>query len=93
MSENLGLRTFGDKEEMIFLGREITEQKDYSEKVAEKIDEEISGFISKAREMALHVIRDKKDILEKIVKELMDKETIEKERFEEIVGVGQENKE
>jgi len=86
MSENLGLRTFGNKEEMIFLGREITEQKDYSEKVSEKIDEEISGFISKAEGMALNIIRNKKNILEKIVKELIEKETIEKERFEEIVG-------
>jgi cell division protease FtsH len=85
MSENLGLRTFGDKEEMIFLGNQISEQKDYSEKVAEEIDEEISGFISKAKEMALQIIRNKKDILEKIVKELMEKETIEKDRFEEIV--------
>ena len=89
MSENLGLRTFGNKEEMIFLGREITEQKDYSEKITEQIDEEISGFISKAQEMALHIIRDKKPILEKIVKELMEKETIEKERFEEIVKISQ----
>lgn len=86
MSEKLGLRTFGDKEEMVFLGREITEQKDYSEKTAEQIDEEISFFISRAEKMALDIIRNKKDILEKIVKELMEKETIEKERFEEIVG-------
>lgn len=86
MSEHLGLRTFGNKEEMIFLGREISEQKDYSEKISEKIDEEISGFIAKAQEMALDIIRGKKDILEKIVKELMEKETIEKDRFEEIVG-------
>jgi len=85
MSETLGLRTFGEKEEMIFLGREITEQKDYSEKIAEKIDEEISAFISRAENMALKILREKKSILEKIVKELMEKETIEKERFDELV--------
>jgi len=92
MSESLGLRTFGEKEEMIFLGREISEQKDYSEKIAEQIDEEISRFISKAENMALKIIREKKDVLEKIVKELIKKETIEKERFEEIVE-GKEQKE
>ena len=46
MSEKLGPRTFGEKEDMIFLGREIHEQRDYSEKVAELIDEELSRFIS-----------------------------------------------
>ena len=48
MSDVLGPRTFGQKEELIFLGREIHEQRDYSEKIAEKIDEEISAFIKQA---------------------------------------------
>ena len=52
MSEVLGPRTFGNKEEMIFLGREITEQRDYSEKIAEEIDREISRFINDAKELA-----------------------------------------
>lgn len=82
----LGPRTFGDKEEMIFLGREITEQKDYSEKIAEKIDEEINNFINIAKEKAHKVIKERKSELEKIVKELLKKETIEKEAFEELIG-------
>ena len=86
MSENLGPRTYGDKEEMIFLGREITEQRDYSEKTAEAIDGEISQFINKGIIVAKRIIREKKDVLEKIVKELMTKETIEKEAFEKLVG-------
>jgi cell division protease FtsH len=86
MSETLGPRTFGDKEEMIFLGREITEQKDYSEKIAEKIDEEIAEFIKRAEKDAERIIRDQKESLEKIVKELLEKETIEKEAFEKLVG-------
>jgi len=85
MSEVLGTRTFGDKEEMIFLGREITEQRDYSEKIAEKIDGEIDRFISLATKMAEEIIASKKPLLDKVVKELMEKETIEKERFEQLM--------
>ncbi|MEA1963402.1 MAG: ATP-dependent zinc metalloprotease FtsH [Patescibacteria group bacterium] len=85
MSEILGPRTFGNKEEMIFLGREITEQRDYSEKIAEKIDEEIFTFISRAAKMAEDIIKNKKNKIEKVVKELLKNETIEKEKFEELV--------
>jgi len=85
MSEILGPRTFGNKEEMIFLGREITEQRDYSEKIAEKIDEEIFTFISRATKMAEKIIEDRKDKIEKVVKELLKNETIEKEKFEELM--------
>ncbi len=87
MSENLGPRTYGEKEEMIFLGREITEQRDYSEKVAEKIDEEISGFISRAEVIAKEIVAEHKEKLEIIVAELLEKETIEKDRFEELLGI------
>ncbi|MEK7097797.1 MAG: ATP-dependent zinc metalloprotease FtsH [Patescibacteria group bacterium] len=86
MSENLGPRTFGEKEEMIFLGREIHEQRDYSEKIAEKIDEEIESFIGKAVVAARNVINKEKANMEKVVQTLMVKETLEKEEFEEIVG-------
>ncbi|MDD4900928.1 MAG: ATP-dependent zinc metalloprotease FtsH [Patescibacteria group bacterium] len=86
MSETLGPRTFGDKEEMIFLGREIHEQRDYSEKIAEQIDKEISSFIDVAAHQAKGVIKTKSDFLEKIVAALMERETLEKEEFEQIVG-------
>jgi cell division protease FtsH len=86
MSDHLGPRTYGQKEEMIFLGREIHEQRDYSEKVAEKIDEEISGFIRQGEAIAAVIIRDKKKELEAIVAALMEKETLEKTEFESIVG-------
>jgi len=81
MSENLGPRTFGEKEEMIFLGREIHEQRDYSEKVAEKIDEEIAAFLEKATKSALEIIKGKSKYIEKVVAVLMEKETIEKDEF------------
>src|SRR3990167_10273155 len=86
MSESLGPRTFGEKDEMIFLGREIHEQRDYSEKVAEQIDKEISNFIDKAVHQAKGLIKTKPELLEKVVAELMVKETLEKEEFEKIVG-------
>lgn len=86
MSDLLGPRTYGEKEELIFLGREIHEQRDYSEKVAEDIDKEISQFIERGAVLAKETISAHKDIMEKVVEELMAKETIEKEEFERIVG-------
>jgi len=86
MSDNLGPRTYGEKEEMIFLGREIHEQRNYSEKAAEKIDEEISSFIKQGEERALKIIEGQKESLEKIVALLLEKETIEKDEFEKTVG-------
>ncbi|TAN57760.1 ATP-dependent zinc metalloprotease FtsH [Patescibacteria group bacterium] len=84
MSDVVGPRTFGDKEEMIFLGREIREHRDYSEKAAEAIDQEVSKFLKKAYTTAKDIIKDKYSVLEEIVKKLMEKETLEKEEFEAI---------
>jgi cell division protease FtsH len=81
MSENLGPRTFGEKEEMIFLGREIHEQRDYSEKIAEKIDEEIAAFLEVATKAALNIIKTKSNYIEKVVEVLLKQETIEKDEF------------
>ncbi|MBU0647282.1 MAG: ATP-dependent zinc metalloprotease FtsH [Patescibacteria group bacterium] len=89
MSETLGLRTFGEKEEMIFLGSDAREQRNYSEKIAEQIDAEISSFIDKAAHQARGIIKAKKEELEKVVAILLEKETLEKEEFEEIVGARQ----
>ncbi|MEK7203067.1 MAG: ATP-dependent zinc metalloprotease FtsH, partial [Patescibacteria group bacterium] len=86
MNETLGLRTFGKKEEMIFLGREIHEQRDYSEKTAEQIDKEISSYIDKAVHQARGIINLKREYLEKVVEILLKKETLEKKEFEAIVG-------
>jgi len=85
MSDSLGPRTFGEKEEMIFLGREIHEQRDYSEKTAELIDKEISFFIESGKGKATEIIKEKRDKIEKVVEVLLKNETIEREEFEEIV--------
>ncbi|NUM25852.1 MAG: ATP-dependent zinc metalloprotease FtsH [Candidatus Buchananbacteria bacterium] len=84
MSEVLGPRTFGKREELIFLGKEITEQRDYSEKVAETIDQEISKLIDNAMKTALEIVRKHRDKMEEIVRLLMERETLEKEEFEAI---------
>ena len=87
MSDILGPRTYGEKEEMIYLGREIHEQRDYSEKVAEQIDKEINRFIADAVEQAQKIIVAKKEEVEKVVAALLEKETLERDVFEKIVGV------
>ncbi len=87
MSDNLGPRTYGEKEEMIFLGREIHEQRDYSEKVAEKIDEEINNFIEQGMRKAEKIINEQEEKLEMIVAALLEKETLEKKEFDSLVGI------
>jgi len=84
MSDVVGPRTFGEKEEMIFLGREIREHRDYSEKAAEAIDSEVSKFLKKAYTTAKNIVKEKYSVLEEIVKKLMEKETLEREEFEAI---------
>ena len=81
MSENLGPRTYGEKEEMIFLGKEIHEQRDYSERIAEKIDEEVAAFLEKATKVTNDIIKNKKKYIEKVVSALLEKETLEKDEF------------
>lgn len=82
MSENLGPRTYGEHEEMIFLGREITEQRDYSEKVAEEIDAEITSLMNNALKTANGILHRERAKLDEIAELLLKQETIEKEEFE-----------
>ncbi len=86
MSDNLGPRTFGDKEEMMYLGREIREQRDYSEKIAEAIDGEVSGFISQGMAKAQKIIKDQRAELDTVAALLIKQETIEQEEFESLMG-------
>jgi len=85
MSE-LGPRTYGHKEEMVFLGREIHEEKNYSEETAREIDKQVTQFIQKAYQVAEKIISEKKAILEKLVAVLLEKETIEQDEFNAIIG-------
>jgi len=81
MSDKMGLRTFGQKEEMIFLGREIHERRDFSEKIAQEIDEEMSKIIKEAAAKAKEIITKHRDKLDAIAEKLLKEETIEKEAF------------
>jgi cell division protease FtsH len=77
MSEKLGPLTFGRKQELVFLGREIGEQRNYSEDVARAIDEEVRRLISQAHETALRILRENKDKLVNVAKKLIEVETLE----------------
>ncbi len=79
MSERLGPRTFGRKEELVFLGREISETRNYSEKVAEEIDEEVRQIIDKSYHTAKGLLSESRSKLDQIVATLLEEETIEGE--------------
>ncbi|XOB42093.1 MAG: ATP-dependent zinc metalloprotease FtsH [Candidatus Nealsonbacteria bacterium] len=81
----LGPISFGEKEELVFLGKEISEQRNYSEKVAAKIDKEVEKFVKNAEKEATKLLFKNKNLLEKIAKTLIEKETIEKEEFESLI--------
>ena len=77
MSEILGPLTFGKKDEQIFLGREIAKHKDYSEKTAEDIDEEIRKVVTTAYVNAKSLLKDNLDLLDGLAHLLLEKETID----------------
>ncbi len=81
----LGPVSFGEKEELVFLGKEISEQRNYSEKVAAQIDKEVAKFIKDAEQKSKKILTKNKKLLEKIAKTLIKKETIEKEEFESLI--------
>jgi cell division protease FtsH len=80
MSEKLGPRTFGKANEMVFLGREISDQRDYSDTVAQVIDEEVRRLIQKAYDTAKSILEEKRSRLDHISKYLLEFETIDEEQ-------------
>ena len=82
----LGPRTFGEHDEMIFLGREIHEERDYSDKTAEAIDKEVSALVEEGLKRAKQILTERKDKLEKMVARLLEKETIEQDEIREIMA-------
>jgi len=82
MSEALGPRTFGDKQELVFLGREISEQKDYGDKVADAIDEEVSRIIQEGYNTAKKILTENKQKLIQIAERLITQEAIEGEELD-----------
>ncbi len=82
MSEKLGPLTFGKKEEMIFLGREISEQRNYSDEVAAKIDAEVREIIDRAYARAKEALIAQRAVLDRLAALLIENETIEGDEFE-----------
>jgi len=86
MSEKFGPITFGHKEELIFLGREIHESRDYSEAIASEIDNEIRKLLTDAHKKAKDILSSNRNKLDKIAEVLIEKETIEKDEFEAMMN-------
>ncbi len=84
MSSSLGPMVYGQKEELIFLGREISEQRDYSEAVAEQIDKEVRTLVNDAYAKAKNILLQYRDTLDKIARRLLEVETLSREEFEEL---------
>jgi len=82
MSDLLGPIVLGEKEEMIFLGREISEQRNYSESKAAQIDAEVAKIIAEAQKTATVVLTKRKPLLKKIADKLIKEENIEGDAFE-----------
>ena len=85
MSKKLGPRTFGKREELVFLGREISEQRDYSDTIAQTIDEEVHGLIQHAYEVAKNLIDTNMGKLTALASHLVEHETIEGNELKELL--------
>lgn len=81
----LGVRTYGKHEDVVFLGREVAEEKDYSEKTAEAIDAEVTKLLADAQKRARDILQEKTAVLDRVAERLLEKETIEKEEFDLIM--------
>ncbi len=81
MSDELGPRVYGEKQELVFLGREISEQRDYSDAIAEKIDQEVRQFIDLEYERARQVLTEHRDRLDLVAQTLLERETLEADEF------------
>ncbi len=84
MSDELGPMVYGQKEELIFLGREISEQRDYSEEVAEQIDKEVRKLVGEAYDQARAILVKYREMLDAVAQRLLEVETISRDEFEAI---------
>jgi cell division protease FtsH len=82
---DLGPLTFGERDDLIFLGRDLTTHKNFSEKTSERIDEEVKKIITRNFDRAKKLIEDNKDKLVQIAEALLEREVLESEEIEEII--------
>jgi len=87
MSEKLGPLQYGQKEEPIFIGKEIARHKDYSEKTSQSIDSEIMRIVNEAFENAKKILSENKTTLDKLSRRLLQKEVLDRKEIEDIVGI------
>lgn len=86
MSEKLGPLTYGQKQDEVFLARDMTRLRNYSEEVAGLIDEEVRNFVHTAYQRALDILTEHKDALDKVSEILLEKETLEGKELEELLA-------
>lgn len=89
MSSEMGPMVYGQKEELIFLGREISEQRDYSEAVAEQIDTEVRRLVTDSYQKARQILVEYREKLDAVAERLLEVETLSREEFEKIFPVPQ----
>jgi cell division protease FtsH len=85
MSEKLGPMAFGQREEQIFLGREITQHRDYSEETAQLIDSEIRAIVTRSYEKAKEIIQGNMDVLHRLANTLLEKEVLDGNQIDRII--------
>ena len=85
MSEELGPLAYGKKDEQIFLGREISQHRDFSEDTARKIDKEVQKIIKAANDKVIEILSENLDILKRVAEELLEQETIVLEDIEDVL--------
>jgi cell division protease FtsH len=84
MSDKMGPLQFGQQEELVFLGRELGEQRDYSEEVAEAIDSEVRSIVERAYGRVKQMLTENVQKLHAVASALIDRETLSHEEFEQI---------
>jgi cell division protease FtsH len=89
MSENLGPMTFSQAEDHVFLGREMTKQRDYSEETARRIDVEVKNLLTQQEQRVAKLLQENRDLLQKLASALLENETLEKQQIIEILGAKQ----
>jgi len=87
MSSELGPMVYGQKDEMVFLGKEFSEQRDYSESIAEKIDQEVRDLVSESYQRAKEILHNHMEILNTLAEKLLDQETVDSDELDEIFPV------
>jgi cell division protease FtsH len=86
MSDELGPVSYGERSDLVFLGRELAEGRNYSEKIAEKIDSEVSKIILRAYTRSKQLLTDNRDKLAAVSKALLERETLDNVEFKQVMG-------